>query len=278
MASSYSRGCRRFCAAFAAFRFRPRSPRPGRRPRTMPGPGRDADGSDGRTLQRRRLALVESAPVPEAAAPSSRGRVARLDGEGQALLPLERGAGVVGRRPLAAQLVEAVARAGALVVEPVGELAPCRRRGAAGSGRGRCDRRTSAAVSRPSVGGQGAHHQEVGDRPGRDLGDGRTAGDVDDRLVGDDLADAARAGRVGIGLRDAAERRAVAGGDDRRRSGGRLAQDLEAALAADGAVDAVRPIEGLPSTTRTYCPRYFSMIARRAASAWKPAAAIRVSW
>ena len=91
----------------------------------------------------------------------------------------------------------------------------------------------------PVEGRQGAEHQEVGDGAGGHLGDRRAAGDVDHRLVGDDLPDAPRVGRVGVGLGDAAEGGAVAGGDDRRRPGRRLAEDVEGGAAADRAVHAV---------------------------------------
>ena len=67
---------------------------------------------------------VEAALVPEIRLRAAEAAMPRLDREGDAAVPFQRGAGVVGDRALAADLVEAPALARALVVEALGEQAP----------------------------------------------------------------------------------------------------------------------------------------------------------
>src|SRR5208282_4199457 len=67
--------------------------------------------------------VVEGAIIPEAVLGAAHAAMAGLDREGQAAVPAHGGAGVIGRRPFAAHLVEAVAFAGAFVVPCLDELA-----------------------------------------------------------------------------------------------------------------------------------------------------------
>ena len=67
--------------------------------------------------------LVETAQVPEARFGATQAAVARLDREGYAAVPLQRGAGVVGHRALAAHFEQAPALARAFVIEALGEHA-----------------------------------------------------------------------------------------------------------------------------------------------------------
>src|SRR6516162_3882254 len=86
------------------------------------GSRRDADrcraGERGRIAPvRRRQRLVEAALVPEVRLRAAQAAVPRLDREARAGVPLDRGARVVRRGALAAELVQAPAAARTLVVE-----------------------------------------------------------------------------------------------------------------------------------------------------------------
>src|SRR5690349_11938595 len=84
--------------------------------------GRALRARDARHLHRREV-LVERAAVPEVLLGATDAAVAGLDREREALVPPRRGARVVRGGSLAADLVETVALARALVVELLDELA-----------------------------------------------------------------------------------------------------------------------------------------------------------
>ncbi len=70
-----------------------------------------------------RQRLVEAAPVPEPRLGAAEAAVTAFDRPARAVVPLDRGAGVVGDRALAADLEQAPALLRAFVVERLGELA-----------------------------------------------------------------------------------------------------------------------------------------------------------
>ena len=103
--------------------------------------------------------------------------MSRLDGERQALVPADRSAGVVCRWSLTAQLVEAPALAGAVIVKGIRELA------------GLVERPSQTAVMDGiAIEGlgpmqaikfrKGAEDGEIGNRPRGGLRDRRAAGDT----------------------------------------------------------------------------------------------------
>ena len=144
----------------------------------------------------------------------------------------------VGLGTLAAQLVQAIALAMALVAEFQGEAAGVEM-GAA----------FAVFMDQTGIGEFGpalvvhrrqlAEGQEV-DHGGQEvIGVGRTAGDGDHRLGGQDLGHAGGAGRIGRRGRHAAPGRAGADGDHRRGTLGAFLDQIQGGLAADLAVDAV---------------------------------------
>ena len=81
--------------------------------------------------------------------------------------------------------------------------------------------------------------EQVDDGARHHFRDGRTAGNVDDRLARDQLVDRRRAGRIGLCALYATVRRAAAPCHDGLRAFSGLPQDVERGTAADAAVDAV---------------------------------------
>ncbi len=130
----------------------------------------------------RRDRLVEAAAVPEIGLGAAQAGMSRLDREAGALVPLGGGAGVVGGRTLAAELVQAPALLRALVIKGFREQALVVERAA-----------IAAVVDALAVEGQRtaqfievrdhAKGQEMCQHAGNDHRDGRAAGHVDDRLV-----------------------------------------------------------------------------------------------
>ena len=72
--------------------------------------------------QNGRFVFVEAALVKEVGFSAANAAVAGLNRPGQPFVPLNRGARRIGRRPLAADLIEAVAELGALIIKLLGEL------------------------------------------------------------------------------------------------------------------------------------------------------------
>src|SRR5208283_1395200 len=158
--------------------------------------------------------LVERALVPETLLGTADAAVARLNGEGHAAVPAHGRAGVVGRRTLAAHLVQAIALARVLVVPFLDELP-------------RVEVRTAIAFVVDALGiehlrpplavelRQTAEGRDEGHDAGHDLGDRRTARHLDDGLVEDDLVDGNRLRRIGLRRLHAAPGGAGAPGDER---------------------------------------------------------------
>ena len=215
---------------------------------------RDArGGSSGAGLQRtgrHRQGLVETAGIPEIRLRATDAAVPRLDREGDAAVPFHRGAGVVGHRPLAAELEQAPAAARAFVVEGLGELALVVERPP-----------VAAVVDRLAVEGLGpAQRIEFGQRTegevvrddaGHHGRDRRAAGDVHHRFVLDEFRDRHRAGRIRLRRRQAAVGRAGAHGDHRRRILHRLAKHVDVGDAGDGRV--ARDCPAAPSRRPPRC-------------------------
>ena len=150
-------------------------------------------------------------------------------------VPAHGGAGVVGARALAAQAVQAPALLRALVVEGLGEQALVIEGPA-----------VAAVVDGLTEEGHGpvvlvefrelAEDQVLGQDPGDDHGQGRAAGDVDDRLVLDHIHHRHGAGGVGVGHGQTAEGGTGADGDHRLGPGHHFHQRLIVADAGDGGV------------------------------------------
>ena len=160
---------------------------------------------------------VEPARIPEIRLRTAEATVAGLHRPGGAAVPFRGGTGVVGDRPLAAQFEQTPAVARAFIVEGFGELALIVERppvaavmdGLAEEGLGSA--LTSSSGSLPKV-------RIVGQHAGHDHRDRRATRHVDDGLVLDDVDHRDRAGRVRLGVRDAAECSAGADRDYRRRT------------------------------------------------------------
>ncbi|MEZ5729321.1 MAG: hypothetical protein R3E48_15800 [Burkholderiaceae bacterium] len=160
-----------------------------------------------------------------------------LDREGHPAIPLQRCAGVVGHRALAAQFVQAPALARTGVVEALGEQAAFVERAAVATVMDALAEEGAWATECIEL-GQLAEREDVRDRAGHRLRQGRAAGDVDHRLVADQLGDRDRAGGIGIRFGQAAEGCA---GTDRHHGGrmlDRLGQHGQIGLAGDHRVDA----------------------------------------
>ncbi|MPM14565.1 hypothetical protein SDC9_60929 [bioreactor metagenome] len=182
--------------------------------------------------------VIERALIPEPVFRAADAAVPRLDREGHAVVPAHRRAGVVGGRPLAAHLVEAIALARIFVVPVLDELAGVEMRPAIAlvvDALAVEHRRAALTVEfRQPVEGQ-----HVGDDAGHHLGDRRAARHLDDRLVGDDLVHRRRPRRVRCRRLHAAIGGAGAPADDRLGVLGGVFQLLDEGLAADDAEHAV---------------------------------------
>ena len=176
--------------------------------------------------------LVEGPVVPEARLGAADAAVAGLDGIADAVVPADHAAGIVGRRPAAAHLVEAEAVARIFVVEGLDEEAGVivgpAVAGVVHPPRVECLRAAERIQLGDTVEGQQVHHDAR-----HHLGDRRAALDVDDRLAGDHLVDRRGLRRIGLGGLDAAGAGAVAPGDDGLRPGGGLLNDVERRAPAD---------------------------------------------
>ena len=181
--------------------------------------------------------LVERAVVPEAFFAAADAAVAGLDGIAGALVPLDHRAGVVGDRTAAAHLVKAIALARVFVVQRLDEQAGI----VVGAAIAGVVNAAAVELLGPALAverGKLSQHQQVGHDGHHHVGDGRAAGDVDDRLV-DELVNRRGAGWIGLGGLHAAVGGATAPGHDRGRILGDGLQNRFGGLAADHAVDAV---------------------------------------
>src|SRR3954447_14027322 len=183
-------------------------------------------------------AVIERAVVPEAVFGAADAAMARLDREGHANVPPCGRAGIVGRRTLAAHLIETIALLGLLVVPLLNELA--------GVEMGAAIAFVMDALAVEHLGTALAvqfrdlvEGQDIADDSGHDLGDRRAARHLDDGLVEDDFVDGGGAGGIGLRRLDAAPRRAGAPGNYGHRVGANLAELLDERTSADDAVHAV---------------------------------------
>ena len=184
-----------------------------------------------------RESLVERTVVPETGFAAANATVARADGEGNAVVPFEVGAGIVGCWTAATHFVEAPALASAVVVPGLDELAGIEEGAAVAfivNALAIEHLRAADAIKF----GQGVEGEDVGEDAGHDLGDGRAAGHIDDGLVRDELVDGHRARGIGMSGLDAAVGSAGAPCDDGLGVFGGLLEDVEERVAADGAIDA----------------------------------------
>ena len=164
--------------------------------------------------------------------------MARLDRPGEALVPADGRAGVVGRRPLAAHLVEAVAELGALVVELLDELARVEVGAAVAlvvNALAVEHLRTAHAVKRR----QAVVREDVGDHARHHFGNRRAAGHEHDGLVRDDLRDRHGVRGIGLGGLHAAPGGAGAPADDGLGARSDVLDLPQEGLAAGNAVHAV---------------------------------------
>ena len=166
--------------------------------------------------------------------------MAGLDWEGDPAVPFQRGAGIIGNRPFAADLVEATALPGAVVVEAFGEQAALVEGPAIAAV---VDGLAEKGLGPPEMVElrQFAKGKHIGQCAGHGFRDRRAARNIDDGLAAGEFGNRDCAGRVGVCLRNAAESRA---GSDRHHGEGvleRLLQHLQVADAGDGRIDAAVP-------------------------------------
>ncbi len=128
-----------------------------------------------------------------------------LDREAGSLVPFEGCASVVGDRAFAAELVKAPALARAFVVEGLGKFAALVERPAIAAVVDVLAEERGRTTQRVELGNR-AEGQEVREHARDDDRNRRATRYVDDRFVRDDLGDRDRAGRVGVGIRQSAER------------------------------------------------------------------------
>ena len=179
--------------------------------------------------------VIQRFGVPKTGFGTADAAVSRLYGVAHPLVPFDDGARVEGVGALAAHLVEAIPLLGILIVEGLDKKPGIEGRPA-----------VAGVVNAATVEGDGTAHgvefgqavegEYVGDDPGHDVGDGRTALHVDDRFARDDFMHGFRIGGVGVGSLHAPRRDTVAPGDDGACSPGRFVEYLSGRLSGNGAV------------------------------------------
>ena len=199
---------------------------------------RRASGHQCWAIQRCGLTLIESAAVPEIGFGATETRMPRLHRKRQALIPFDRSAGVISRGPFATQFVEAISFARAFVVERFGELAGFVERAPQTTVVNRLGVKSFGAMQSIEF-GECVKDDKVRDGAGGRFGNCGTAGNVHDWFIGNEFPDTFGASGVRLGFGDAAKRRAVAGGDDRRRAFCRFLQQINRCASADSAIHAV---------------------------------------
>jgi len=182
-----------------------------------------------------REALVERTVVPETGFAAANAAMAGADGERNAVVPFEGGAGIVSCWTAAAHFVEAPALASAVVVPRLDELSGVEEGAAVALIVNALAIEHFRAADAIEF-GQGVEGEDVGEDAGHDLGDGRAAGHVDDGLVRDELVDGHGAGGIGMSGLDAAIGGAGAPGNDGFGVFGGFFEDVQKGIAADGAV------------------------------------------
>jgi len=164
--------------------------------------------------------------------------MAALDRVAGAAVPFDDTAGIVGARALAADFVQTVAALGIFVVEGLdkqtGVEVGATVAGVVDAARVEGLRAVHRIELRDLAEGEHMHHHAR-----HNLGDGRTARHVDQRLAADEALDADSAGGVGPGGLHATGIGAGAPGDDRLGVFGCFFEDLPRAFAADAAIGVV---------------------------------------